>query len=169
MRCPANCSADRCYAAVVRAPVSPRCDASLHHKCQLTRTAIARAAARMRCSVEGRVRQQFGRMSELGDCGSRLTQCSGSPRYGAPVAAPTSRRSCIQGLEAHARPSNLTVHPSLGSPFTYLYVQASRIVPAHLTATILPSFAKIVASSTTLPWTGSDNLQDGTLRVQQEC
>lgn len=58
-------------------------------------------------------------MSELGDCGSRLTQCSGSPRYGAPVAAPTSRRSCIQGLEAHARPSKLTAHPSLGSPFTH--------------------------------------------------
>lgn len=62
-----------------------------------------------------RVRQQYGRMRELGGGGSRLTQCSGSPRYG----APTSRRSCIQGLEAHARPSKLTAHPSLGSPFTH--------------------------------------------------
>lgn len=51
------------------------------------------------------------------------------------------------------------------------YVQASRIVPAHLIATIFPSFAKIeiVASSTTVLWTGSDNLQDGALRVQPEC
>ena len=107
-----------------------------------------------------------------GDCGSRLTQCSRIAKIrGSRQWAPTSRRSrsCVQGLEAHARPSKLTVHPSLGSPFTYAIRAGFSHRACQSNCSHFSFFRQIVASSTTALWTGSDKSQDGALRVQQEC
>lgn len=112
------------------APVFPRCNLSLHYKCQLTKRPIAHAAARMCCRTQGNSLDGSANPELVQrEGGSRLTQCSGPPRYG----APTSRRTCIQGFEAHARASN---SPLFRSRCTHAH--AFYLVSAQLIAAFLP-------------------------------
>jgi hypothetical protein len=60
-----------------------------------------------------------------------MTKAAGPAKPNSMGWAPTSRRSRVQGFEAHARAPKLTPLPN--SPYTF--AQAFCIVPVHLVAT----------------------------------